>query len=143
MWDLNYTTKCHKETGNPHVWFLNIVIFGYFLFPFFSSLMKRHIKPLRLIVVAMLLFWIEIDGGMRWIRWMVSTCSICICVLLTYINPMRCHYILFNCHFISKGTKSLHSRDTCNGYPGFIPTYTYTRIFIGCTGGNLRSKTRR
>ena len=75
VWDLHYTSRCHKETGNPHVWFLNIVIFGYFLFPFFSSLMKRHIKPLRLLLVAMLLFWIEIDGGMRWIRWMVSMIS--------------------------------------------------------------------
>ena len=72
LWDIYYPRNCQKWMPGPGEWFLAIVIYGYIVFPLFSEMMKRHIKPLRIFVVAVILFWAEFYGVKRAIKWLVS-----------------------------------------------------------------------
>ena len=56
LWDIYYPRNCQKNMSGPGEWFLAIVIYGYIVFPLFSEMMKRHLKPLRIFVVVVILF---------------------------------------------------------------------------------------
>ena len=72
LWDIYYPRNCQKIMSGPGEWFLAIVIYGYIVFPLFSGLMKRHLKPIRIFVVVVILLWAELDGVKRAIKWLVS-----------------------------------------------------------------------